>query len=143
MRCQRRAMDFGRLSTAAGAVLLAGVTLTTPAVASPGRTLVAAPDGHGAACSVPHPCALESASRRLAGEHGDVTVLLRGGTYRLNRTLELPRTAAKVTFRAAPGETPVLTGARRVTGFTRTDPARGIYTASVPRGTDTRQLFVD
>ncbi|WP_158226815.1 right-handed parallel beta-helix repeat-containing protein [Amycolatopsis vastitatis] len=140
-------MDFGRLSTAVGAalgaVLLTGVTLTAPAGAASGRTLVAAPDGHGAACSVPHPCSLESASRRLAGEHGDVTVLLRGGTYRLNRTLELPRTAAKVAFRAAPGETPVLTGARRVTGFTPTDPARGIYTASVPRGTDTRQLFVD
>ncbi|WIX99194.1 right-handed parallel beta-helix repeat-containing protein [Amycolatopsis mongoliensis] len=72
-----------------------------------------------------------------------VTVLLRGGTYRLTRTLDLPPTAARVAFRAAPGETPVLTGARRVTGFTKTDAARGIYTARVPAGTGTRQLFVD
>ncbi|MCR6483614.1 hypothetical protein M8542_12380 [Amycolatopsis sp. OK19-0408] len=136
-------MHLGRLGTALGAALLAAVTLTTPAGAAPGRTLVVAPDGRGEACSPHRPCALESASQRLAVERGDVTVLLHGGTYRLSRTLELPRTAAKVAFRAAPGETPVLTGARRVTGFTRTDGTRDIYTARVPAGTDTRQLFVD
>ncbi|VVJ18533.1 Uncharacterised protein [Amycolatopsis camponoti] len=136
-------MRIGRLVTALGAALLAAVTLMAPADATPGRTLVVAPDGHGTACAWHRPCALESASRLLARERGDVTVLLRGGTYRLTKTLEVPRTDAKIAFRAAPGETPVLTGARRVTGFTKTDAARDIYTAAVPAGTDTRQLFVD
>ncbi|WIX99195.1 hypothetical protein QRX60_34805 [Amycolatopsis mongoliensis] len=63
-------MHIGRLGAALGVALLAGVALTAPADAAPGRTLVVAPDGHGTACAQHRPCTLESASRLLAREHG-------------------------------------------------------------------------
>ncbi|MBM3493902.1 MAG: hypothetical protein FJX72_06215 [Armatimonadetes bacterium] len=56
--------------------------------------------------------------------HRPVTVLLRGGIHRLRATLgfgkaDSGRSGAPVTFRAYPGERPVVTGAISVTGFRR------------------------
>lgn len=52
----------------------------------------------------------------------DIAVVLRGGTYRLEETLEFGtedggRAGHSVTYRAYPGETPVLSGGRLVTGW--------------------------
>lgn len=123
-----------------GAALLTAAALTAPAIAAPANELFVAPDGHGTACTRSVPCGLETATtKRIAG---DVEVYLGGGTYRLTRTLELGP-AGKVSYRALPGATPVLSGARRITGFALFDPAKNIYQAKVEAGTDTRQLFVD
>ncbi|MGC9320129.1 MAG: hypothetical protein ACP5KN_19005, partial [Armatimonadota bacterium] len=88
---------------------------------------------------------------REAGElAGPVEVLIRGGTYRLRETFVLePQDSgtaeAPVTYAAYPGEEPVISGGRPVTGW---QPAGGglwqAHIASVERGTRYfRQLWVN
>jgi len=125
------------LGTAAAAAVITA-SLATPAMAGPGNVIYAAPDGWGRTCVKYLPCGLDTALARL---HSGSVLYLRGGVYRLTKTVEL--TQSGVSIRAYQGEKPVLTGARRVTGFTLSDPGKNIYVARVPRGTDTRQLFVD
>ncbi|MFI0774491.1 right-handed parallel beta-helix repeat-containing protein [Streptomyces sp. NPDC021212] len=98
-----------------------------------------------------HPVATLAKARQLARSlsgTSDVVVELTGGTYRLTEPLRL--TAADsgqgghtVTWRARTGQTPVLSGALRVTGWQVHDAAANIYAAPVPKGTDSRQLYVD
>jgi hypothetical protein len=78
----------------------------------------------------------------------DVTVYLRGGTYRLAQPLTF--TAADsggnghtVTYTAYPGEVPVLSGGQAVHGWTLSDPSQGIWSAHVAPGVQTRQLFIN
>lgn len=78
----------------------------------------------------------------------DIVVRMYGGTYRLNAPLKF--TAADsgtndhtVVYEAVPGERPVVSGARRVTGWKLYDAAKGIYRAHVGAGVATRQLYVD
>lgn len=123
---------------AAGMAVLTAATLAAPAPAAPDTALYAAPNGWGGTCAKFRPCSLEQAVDRL---HSGSVLYLRGGTYRLTKTIELNQ--SNVSIRAYPEEKPVLTGAQRVTGFTLSDPSKNIYVTRVPRGTDTRQLFVD
>ena len=123
---------------AVGLAALTAAALAAPATASPDNALYAAPDGWGGACVKIRPCSLDQAIDRL---HSGSVLYLRGGTYRLAKTIDLTR--SDVSIRAYPGEKPVLTGAKRITGFTLSDPSKNIYVARVPRGVDTRQLFVD
>ena len=70
-----------------------------------------------------------SAVRRLparAFRHHDVTVYIRGGTYRLDKTLTLkPKDSGRcghaVIWRAAPGEHPRICGSMKVTGWSPYD----------------------
>lgn len=92
--------------------------------------------------------AQRSARAASAGGRRPVRVLLRGGTYRLARPLVLDHrdsgaADAPVSWQAAPGARPVLSGGLRVTGWTPHDRRRGIWRADVPRGTVSRQLYVD
>src|SRR5581483_3686120 len=48
-----------------------------------------------------------------------------------------------VVYQAAAGQTPRLSGAVRVSGFSLYDSAKHIYRAAVPAGTQSRQLFVN
>jgi hypothetical protein len=78
---------------------------------------------------------------------GDVVVVLRGGTYRLTHPLTLGAADSggngyDVVYAAAPGAHPLISGGRRITGWTLFDRARGIYRARA-RGLNTRQLYVD
>ncbi len=86
-----------------------------------------APTGSGTACSSAAPRALETGrdqARALAGAAtSDVVVLLEGGAYRLTETFA--STAADsgmgghaIVYHAAPGATPVPSGAISVSGFT-------------------------
>jgi hypothetical protein len=76
-----------------------------------------------------------------------LVVTLRGGDYRLTRTLVLDArdsgdAGRPVVWRAAPGERPVISGAVRVAGWAMHDPAKGILRAYVgPQRT--RQLYVN
>jgi hypothetical protein len=61
---------------------------------------------------------------RESGKHrsGDVVVLIRGGTHRLTETVvfgpqDAPRGDATITYAAYPGETPVFSSGREVTGW--------------------------
>jgi len=79
----------------------------------------------------------------------NVTVLLRGGTYRLKSPLKLgahdsARHGHKVVFRALKGERPLISGARRVPGaaWSLFDKQAGIWRARVGP-VRTRELYVN
>ncbi|GAA4216227.1 hypothetical protein [Microbispora amethystogenes] len=81
------------------------------------------------------------------GTH-DVTVEFLDGTYRLTSPLRFDaadsgRNGHTVTWRAARGAAPVLSGATPVTGWEIDDAATGVYRARVSAGSDSRQLYVD
>ena len=85
---------------------------------------------------------------REANAEGDVTVILADGEYGLAAPLTF--TAAdggqqgfNVTWQAAPAARPVLSGGIAVTGWKLHDAARAIYAADVPKGVDSRQLWVN
>ena len=77
----------------------------------------------------------------------DITVWLRGGIYYLSAPLainqSLSGTGGKVVaFSAYPGEHPLISGGRCITGWTIHDAAKNIWQASA-QGLLTRQLFVN
>jgi hypothetical protein len=135
-------------ATAATAVVLGSASAAMAAT----TTVHVAPSGTGSACSAAEPCSLSAAQaavRSMVGSmSGDIAVQLAGGVYRL--TSPLAFTAADsganghtVTWQAAPSATPVISGARRVTGWAVADAGKNIWQASVGAGIDTRQLYVN
>jgi len=88
--------------------------------------------------------------RIAAGPDADVTVLLRGGTYRLGETLVFGQADSgnkehSITYAAYPGETPVLSSGVPVAGWKRLEgelpglpeAARGhVWVAGLPEGVD-------
>ncbi|MFD9739849.1 discoidin domain-containing protein [Umezawaea sp. NPDC059074] len=83
----------------------------------------------------------------LRSARGDIDVVLRDGTYQLANTFTLTSADSganghRVTYKAAPGAHPVISGGTRVTGWTVSDAAKGIYKAHIG-SLDTRQLYVD
>ena len=88
--------------------------------------------------------ARDAVRRVNARMSGDVVVLLRGGTYRIDRTIVLDHRDSgtgghHVIYQNYPGETPVVSGGRPITGW-RPD-AGGRWVAKPPPG-DFRQLYV-
>ena len=79
----------------------------------------------------------------------DITVYLEGGVFRLTQPLMLEARDSgppghNVIYTAAGKETPVITGAVRVTGWKLADAAKNLWCAPAPSGLkNTRQLFVD
>ncbi|HEY3710092.1 MAG TPA: discoidin domain-containing protein [Amycolatopsis sp.] len=140
---------------AAVAAITAVTAVTPPAPAATGSApvvLSVAPSGQGGDCSALHPCGLFDAQRVVRGlvdrMRGDVVVQLAGGTYRLDRPLELTdrdsgQHGHRVIWQAAPGARPVLSGAGQVTGWRLADPAHGVWSAPVPKDARSRQLYVN
>lgn len=128
----------------------------SPGRASEERFLYAAPDGSGNLATKEAPCSLTGVRDLIRTINrsmtGNIVVLLRGGLYRLQKPFELLESDSvhdsgtngfSITYRNAPGETPVLSGAIPVTGWTLHDKEKNIYRASVPAGTQSRQLYVN
>ncbi|WP_051866561.1 right-handed parallel beta-helix repeat-containing protein [Streptomyces griseus] len=141
----------GVLGTLAG-LICAALSTAGPAYAAAPTLLYASPSGSGSTCSLSAPCSLDGAKSKVAGlapaMAADIDVYLRGGTYRLSQAFALGpsdsgRNGFKVVYAAYPGEKPVLNGATKLSGFTVFDSSKNIYRASVPTGTQSRQLFVD
>ncbi len=85
---------------------------------------------------------------RQANTDHNVTVELADGIYRLTRPLIFTaqdggQNYHHVTWTAAEGAHPVITGAILVTGWKLYDKDRGIYVADTPTRLDARQLWVD
>ncbi|WP_223199455.1 ricin-type beta-trefoil lectin domain protein [Solihabitans fulvus] len=85
---------------------------------------------------------------RAQSAGNDVVVQLAGGTYRLSAPLTFASADSgqgghTVTWQAAAGQTPILSGGSQVTGWTVQDSAQNIWVAPVPTGADSRQVFVD
>ena len=79
----------------------------------------------------------------------DVTILLAGGTYRLERPLELNADDSggnghNLVVAASLGARPVVSGGVRITGWKKIDEAKNLWTAPVPSSVaDSRQMYVD
>lgn len=76
----------------------------------------------------------------------DLRVVLRGGTYRIDSTVSFgPEDSGKnghrIIYEAYPGETPILSGSTRVSGFTAHEG--GVYKAPLTRATKLRNLYVN
>jgi hypothetical protein len=76
----------------------------------------------------------------------DIAVYLRGGSYPVTSTISFgPQDSGtnghKIVYQAYPGETPVLSGAAKVTGWTQS--SGGIYKAALSRSTKLRNLYVN
>jgi hypothetical protein len=78
----------------------------------------------------------------------DVAVILADGTYSLGvpllfRHADGGQNGHSVTWRAADGAHPMLSGGQVVSGFKLFDAERRLYVADIPKGIDARQLWVD
>jgi hypothetical protein len=143
----------GIIAAVGAAALISGaVTSVASAAPAPPISYYVSPNGSGNTCAQDAPCSLTTAQGRVRSVTGtanaNVAVVLAGGTYNLPDTFALD--AAKgdgaapgytVTYEAAPGAHPVLSGGERITGWTQ-GPG-GVWQANVPAGTDTRQFYVD
>ena len=81
-----------------------------------------------------------------SGMTGDIYIYLRGGTYSITSTITFgPQDSGtngyRIYYQAYPGETPVLNGAAKVTGWTQ--HSGNIYKATLNRATKLRNLYVN
>lgn len=114
--------------------------------------IAVSPTGEDAAAgTVEHPFrTLERAEVAVRGVNGahDVVVQVGDGVYRIARPLVFRaadggQNEHTVTWSAAPGARPVISGGIRVSGWRVWNAERKIYVADVPRGLNARQLWVD
>ena len=112
------------------------------------------PYGTGTDCTINIPCSLTTARdhvRTLISSQGmstDITVYLRGGTYRLNSTFELSAADSgtnghTIHYKSYPGETPIISGGTTIAGWSLYDVNHEIYRARINRGINFRQLYVN
>ncbi len=145
-----------RAVTVVCAIGLAGIYVGSGGIAeaSPSvqTTLYASPNGSGTVCSSSAPCGLSAAKTMVesldSSMTGDIVVSLAGGTYRLSSAFQLgPQDSGAnghtVSWQAQPGQTPIFNGATQVTGWSQYDSGHNIWRASVPAGTQSRQLWVN
>jgi hypothetical protein len=129
---------------------------TTPARAATQATLYASPAGHGNACTLAAPCSLAKAKATVrtisSNMTGDIVVYLRGGTYALTSSFILRESPTihdsgtngyNVIYEAYPGETPVISGGKTITGWSLYDSSKNIYRANVGTTLQTLQLYVN
>ncbi|WP_157874588.1 hypothetical protein [Streptomyces sp. AcH 505] len=137
--------------TAVTALLATGLVSADVAVADSVASVYAAPDGTGTRCSSGAPCSITTAQQTArharAGRTDTVQVILGGGTYQLAAPLEFDAADSgspghPVVWTAARGAHPILSGATRVRNWTTSSPS-GVWSASVPAASASRQLYVD
>ena len=147
-----RTIISGIVSVALGATLamVAGVGSASAATTT---VLYASPSGSGTTCTQAVPCSLSGAQTAVrtalgAAPGSDVSVMLAGGTYSLASTLNLGAADSgsaghPVVWKAAAGAHPVISGASPVTGWSEVDTTNGIWAATVPTSSASRQLYID
>lgn len=85
---------------------------------------------------------------RKASAKSDVVVRVGDGIYRLDAPLRLSaadggHNGNRVTWTAVEGTRPVISGGMQITGWSLHDAKLDIYVAAVPKGMDSRQLWVN
>jgi hypothetical protein len=129
-----------------------GVTGAGGGTAEPGAIYVA-PDGDDAnPGTLAEPLKTVAKARDLVRTRnsamtGDITVYLRGGTYQQTSTLTFGNADSGkggfyVKYMAYPGERPLITGGKPITGWKVSDATNGIYSADAGT-TAFRQLYVN
>ncbi|MEU8178784.1 right-handed parallel beta-helix repeat-containing protein [Microbispora hainanensis] len=152
MKHRHLASLLGSISVATAGIVVGGATPALAVPPHPGRTtIVVSPTGDDHNQGTPGKplrtlTAAQAMARASARAGSAVTVELRDGTYRLDEplrfTAEDSGTSAKpVTWTAAKGAHPIISGGRAVTGWTPYDAGKNIFVASVPKGQDSRQLY--
>lgn len=117
-----------------------------------GGKVYVSPTGTGSSCSSDAPCSITQAQTVVRGlaaaATSDLVVELADGVYRLAAPLVF--TAADsgtnghpITWQAAAGAHPVLSGGKSITGWAVSDAGKNIWKAAAPSGFATRQLYVD
>ena len=117
-----------------------------------GSHFYASPTGSGTECSSAAPCSITQAQTVVrsaaAAMQTDIIVELADGVYPLTATLTF--TAADsgtnghtITWQAATGAHPVLSGGKPITGWAVSDSGKNIWKATAPSTFATRQLYVD
>jgi hypothetical protein len=115
-------------------------------------TYYVSPDGTGDACSKAAPCSITQAQTTVRAAAGsasdDIVVELADGTYRLTAPLVFTEADSgnnghKITWQAASGAHPVLSGGKQITGWAVSDSSKNIWKAEAPGKFATRQLYVD
>ena len=154
---ERRFWRFMSLVLAT-ALALTLIALPQTAQAEPASATMAelyvSPDGSdGAAGTAGEPLkTIEAARDKVRGMNGDMTgdiiVHIAGGTYQIDDTIRFEAQDSatngyRIIYRAADGETPVVSGGVEITGWTLHDAGKNIYKAQVPEGLNFRQLYVD
>jgi hypothetical protein len=123
------------------------LVLISVVIASAETTLSLAPNGNDAGAGTrDQPLKTLAAARdRARTAAKPVTVLLEEGTYELTAPLVLDRRDSYVTWTARDGARAIVSGGRRITGWTRA--SNGAWTATIPEVRDGRwyfrQLFVN
>lgn len=140
------------VALAAGAAI--AFAAASPSVAADPAPLILhlSPDGDDAGNgNAQHPfrtfARLQEAIRAYSDTR-DIVVALGDHVYRLDAPLTMGtadggRNGHSVTWTAAPGAHPVLSGGIAVTGWRLEDAKQHIYVASIPKGIEARQLWVD
>ena len=150
-----------------GALLVAlsaggGLTVLSagPASAATAYTFYASPevsDGSGRSCeTVATACSLNDARNKVRTRNsnmtGDIVVKLLGGTYSLSSPFTLTESATtrdsgtngfNVIYENYNTDIPVLSGGKKISGWTLYDSAKGIWSAPAPAGADSRELYVN
>jgi hypothetical protein len=133
-------------------VIVAFFLFLSSAIAGTQATFYVSPDGsddNPGTISAPFKTitAARDAVRKInSSMSGDIIVYLRGGTYNVTSPIALkPQDSGKngyrIYYRAYPGETPVVSGAVKVTGWTQ--HSGNIYKAPLDRSTKLRNLYVN
>ncbi|PWC43549.1 hypothetical protein TSO221_19530 [Azospirillum sp. TSO22-1] len=112
------------------AVMLA-VLWALPAWAADGAFYVAPTGGDGGSGHADSPFATLKRAVEAARKAGVKSIVVRGGHYRMEQTLTLAAEDEGLRIAAAPGETPVFSGAERVEGFK--PEAGGVFAAPLGR----------
>jgi hypothetical protein len=118
-----------------------------------------APTGTGTACSQSSPCSITQAQTAVQAAvktmQSNIIVELADGVYTLTAPLvftaaDSPSAAAgagangpTVTWQAAASAHPVISGAKKITGWALSDTGKKIWKATAPSSFVTRQLYVD
>ncbi|WP_169739820.1 NEW3 domain-containing protein [Actinospica robiniae] len=145
------------VALAAAVATLAGFGLSAPAAeaatpSSPTATLVVDPGGDDRnPATAARPVATLARAQQIArglSTRENVVIDLLGGTYQLAAPLTLTsadsgRDGHTITWQGVPGQHPVLSGGQQVTGWQTYDKSASIYVAHVPKGEDSRQLYVN
>ncbi|MFC8078471.1 discoidin domain-containing protein [Streptomyces sp. NPDC057307] len=120
---------------------------------APGLDVYVSPTGKDAGSgTAAHPFkTLEHARDYVRGAkkkvRGEVRVRLMSGTYQLSRTFSLTSgdsgsAGQRISYEAAPGARPVISGGKQIKGWTPADASGQIYKARIG-DLDTRQLYVN
>ena len=92
--------------------------------------------------------AAKTKAAELSAE-GDVVVILKGGTYDATETIQFGKADSgknghTITYRSASGQTAIISGGKRLEGWTLHDANNNIYVTDIPAGTElTRQFYVN